>query len=103
MVDLRYGYITNTQFSFAAEDYAEITGQEVVNPKVFAFVAETTDLEEDWDKVITMAWDTSVSIVIIDINYITKEQIDRLIDILKDKGFERNLDSYEDRLCYTCD
>lgn len=103
MKDLRYGYITNTQFSFAAEDYAEITGQEVVNPKVFAFVAETTDLEEDWDKVIDMAWDASVSIVIIDINYITEEQIDRLINTLKYRGFERDLDSYEDRLCYTCD
>lgn len=103
MVDLRYGYINNTQFSFAAEDYAEITGQKIFDPKVFAFVAETTDLEEDWNTVITMARSTNVSIVIIDINYITKEQTDRLIDILKHRGFERNLKSYEDRLCYTCD
>lgn len=103
MVDLRYGYIGNTQFSFAANDYAEITGQKIFEPKVFAFVAETTDLEEDWDIVITMARGTNVSIVIIDINYITKEQVDRLIDILKRRGFERNLESYESRLCYTCD
>lgn len=103
MVDLRYGYIGNTQFSFVADDYAEYIGQKIVDPKVFAFVAETTDLEKDWDTAITMAWDTSVSIVIIDINYITKEQSNRLIDILKRRGFERNLESYEDRLCYTCD
>lgn len=103
MVDLRYGYIGNTQFSFAADDYAGITGQDTVDPKVFAFVAEPTDLEGDWDTAITMAWDTSVSIVIIDINRTTKEQTDRLIDILKRRGFVRDLESYEDRLCYTCD
>lgn len=103
MVDLRHGYIGNTQFPFAAEDYAEITGQEIVDPKIFAFIAEITDLEEDWDTAITMAWEASVSIVIIDINYITEEQVIRLIDILKRRGFERNLESYEDRLCYTCD
>lgn len=103
MVDLRYGYIGNTQFSFAADDYAATTGQEIADPKVFAFVAEPSDLEEDWDTVITMAWDTSVSIVIIDVNHITKEQTDRLIDILKRRGFMRNLESYENRLCYTCD
>lgn len=103
MVDLRYGYIGNTQFSFAAADYAAATGREIVNPKVLAFVAEPTDLKEDWDTIITIAWDTCVSIVIIDINHITKDKIDWLIDTLKWRGFERNLESYEDRLCYTCD
>lgn len=38
----------------------------------------------------------NLSTVIIDINYITKEQTDQLIDIPKCRGFERNLESYED-------
>lgn len=103
MVDFKYGYISNTQFSFVTESYAKVTGQKIVNPKILAFVAETTDFEEDWNTVITMAWDTSVSIIIININYITKEQINRLVDILKYNGFERNLKSHEGQLCYTCD
>lgn len=103
MIDLRYDYISSTQFSFAADDYAEIAEQESTDPKIFAFVAEPTDIEKDWDLTITMAWDANVSIVIIDINYITKEQVGRLIDILKHRGFERDLKSYEDRLCFARD
>jgi len=103
MVDFKYGYISNTQFPLVVESYAKVTGQKIVNPKIFAFVAETTDFEEDWNTAINMAWDTSVSIVIININYITKEQINQLVDILKYNGFERNLGSYEGRLCYTCE
>lgn len=103
MMDLRYGYANNTQFTFAMKDYAEATGQEIVNPKIFAFIAENTDSALDWDLTISMAADAGVSIVIIDINYVTEDQVKYLVDRLKYRGFERDLDSYEDRLCFTCD
>lgn len=103
MVDLRYGHISATKFSLARDNYLAATGQKDVNPKVFAFVAEQKDTADDWDKLITMAADTCVSIIIIDINKIENNRIDTLIDLLSDVGFIYDLKSYEDHLCFTCD
>lgn len=102
MKDLRYGIISSTQFSFAADDYRAATGYNV-EPKVFAFIAESNDLVEDWDKLILMAENARVRIIIIDIHNIVDEQVEYLINRLKYRGFERDLKSYEDRLCFTCD
>ena len=103
MKDVRYGDINTTHFSFAKDDYLLATGQKDVNPKVFTFVAEQKDTADDWDKLIMMAADTCVNIIIIDINQIEDNKIGTLIDLLSDVGFIYNLKSYEDHLCFTCD
>lgn len=103
MKDFEYDCISNTQFSFAKEDYLSATGQKDIDPKVFAFIAEQKDTVDDWDKLITMAADACVGIIIIDINQIEDKRIGTLIDLLSDADFTYNLESYEDRLCFTCD
>ena len=102
MKDLRYGSINTTHFSLAKEDYLK-SRAETDDPKVFAFVAEQEDTADDWDKLIMMAVDSGVNIIIIDINHIEENRIDILKHLLVESYFDYDLKSYEDRLCYTCD
>ena len=102
MKDLRYGSINTTEFSSAKEDYLA-SRAETDDPKIFAFVAEQEDTVDDWDKLIMMAADSGVNIIIIDINHIEENRIDILKHLLVESYFDYDLKSYEDRLCYTCD
>lgn len=102
MKDLRYGSIDTTQFTLAKEDYLK-SRAETDDPKVFAFIAEQEDTADDWDKLIMMAADSGVNIIIIDINHIEENRIDILKHLLVESYFDYDLKSYEDRLCYTCD
>lgn len=102
MKDLRYGSIDTTQFTLAKEDYLK-SRVETDDPKVFAFIAEQEDTADDWDKLIMMAADSGVNIIIIDIKHIEENRIDILKYLLVESHFDYDLKSYEDRLCYTCD
>ena len=102
MKDLRYGSINTTQFSSAKEDDLK-SRAETDDPKVFAFVAEQEDTADDWGKLIMMAADSGVNIIIIDINHIEENRIDILKHLLVESYFDYDLKSYEDCLCYTCD
>ena len=97
MKDLRYGSINTTQFSSAKEDYLK-SRAETDDPKIFAFVAEQEDTADDWDKLIMMAADSGVNIIIIDINHIEENRIDILKHLLVESYFDYDLKSYEDRL-----
>ena len=103
MVDLKYGHIGVTKFSLARDNYLAATRQKDVDPKVFAFVAEQKDTADDWDKLITMAADTCVGIIIIDVSKIENNRIYPLIYLISGAGFHYDLECYEGRLCFARD
>lgn len=99
MKDFIFQTLSNSQFTFAKDDYAaSINPNE--DPGVFAFILDSEDKVSDVETLISaIDCNDLIGVIIIDIRAAAQKTIESIIAFLDYMEYV-DLDSYEDRLCF---
>ena len=103
MKDFISGRLSTSNFRYAICDYEAYVGVEnfaKMNPKVFSFILDSTDTLPSIINVVNAAIKLEYDVIIIDINAVSYEVVDYLLEYFENVGGYFEMESYEYRLCF---
>ena len=103
MKDFISDRLSTSNFRYAICDYEAYVGVEnfaKINPKVFSFILDSTDILPSIINVVNAAIKLNYEVIIVDIHAASMEVVDYLLEYFENVGGYFEMESYEDRLCF---